>query len=203
MARKKQAAVENAQDIALLASSTRIDIVDTLEAFGRAVSVAELAAQLGRSADGLYYHLRQLADGGLIEESLIDDVRYYRSRSRQGDRLRLRYQPGNTENAEAVAHAVSSLLRVSDRDFRRALADPDCVVEGPHRQLWAARGKGWVRKEELAEINVLLERLMDLVQRPRDDDDAQLVSITWVLAPVDVKPLRRQPKVAVARKKRD
>ena len=64
------AAVENAREIALLASPARIEIVDTLEALGEAVTVAELAARLGRPADGLYYHLRQLADGGLIEEQL-------------------------------------------------------------------------------------------------------------------------------------
>ncbi|HEU4665803.1 MAG TPA: winged helix-turn-helix domain-containing protein, partial [Dokdonella sp.] len=151
MARIRTAVVEDAGEIALLASPTRIEIVDTLEALGDAVSVAELAAAVGRPADSLYYHLRQLAEGGLIEEEEAPEGRRYRSRTRKGDRLRLRYRPGATANADAVGRVAASVLRVAGRDFARALADPDTVVEGPRRELWAARGKGWVDATELAE----------------------------------------------------
>lgn len=194
MARIRTALLEDAGEIALLASPTRIEIVDTLEALGDAVSVAELAAALGRPADGLYYHLRQLADGGLIEEEAASDGRRYRSRTRKGDRLRLRYKPGATANADAVGRVAASVLRVAGRDFARAIADPDTVAEGPRRELWAARGKGWVDAGELAEINRLLARLMELVQRPASERPrGKLVALSWVLAPVEAKPARRKP----------
>jgi len=194
MARIRTALIEDAGEIALLASPTRIEIVDTLEALGDAASVAELAAALGRPADGLYYHLRQLADGGLIEEEAASDGRRYRSRTRKGDRLRLRYKPGATANADAVGRVAASVLRVAGRDFARALADPDTVAEGPRRELWAARGKGWVNTSELAEINRLLTRLMELVQRPAAERPrGKLVALSWVLAPVEAKPARRKP----------
>jgi DNA-binding transcriptional ArsR family regulator len=192
MARIRTALLEDADEIALLASPTRIEIVDTLEALGDAVSVAELAAAVGRPADGLYYHLRQLAEGGLIEEEAASDGRRYRSRTRKGDRLRLRYRPGATANADAVGRVAASVLRVAGRDFARALADPDTVVEGPRRELWAARGKGWVDAAELAEINRLLARLMELVQKPATERPrGKLVALSWVLAPVEAKPARR------------
>jgi DNA-binding transcriptional ArsR family regulator len=192
MARIRTALLEDADEIALLASPTRIEIVDTLEALGDAVSVAELAAAVGRPADGLYYHLRQLAEGGLIEEEAAPDGRRYRSRTRKGDRLRLRYRPGATANADAVGRVAASVLRVAGRDFARALADPDTVVEGPRRELWAARGKGWVDATELAEINRLLARLMELVQKPATERPrGKLVALSWVLAPVEAKPARR------------
>jgi DNA-binding transcriptional ArsR family regulator len=192
MARIRTALIEDADEIALLASPTRIEIVDTLEALGDAVSVAELAAAVGRPADGLYYHLRQLAEGGLIEEEAAPDGRRYRSRTRKGDRLRLRYRPGATANADAVGRVAASVLRVAGRDFARALADPDTVVEGPRRELWAARGKGWVDATELAEINRLLARLMELVQKPATERPrGKLVALSWVLAPVEAKPARR------------
>ena len=76
------------------------------------------------------------------------------------------------------------MLRVAGRDFERALADPTSVVEGARRDLWAARSKGWVGAAELAEINRLLARLMDLLQRPRARHD-KLVALSWVLAPLD------------------
>jgi DNA-binding transcriptional ArsR family regulator len=191
MAQRRQALIENADEIGLLASPTRIEIVDTLEALGAAVSVAELAAALGRPADGLYYHLRQLADAGLIEEDAAPDGRRYRTRTRAGDRLRLRYRPGATANADAVGRVAASVLRVAGRDFARALADPDTVVEGARRELWAARGKGWVGASELAEINRLLRRLMELLQQPAGERRGKLVSLSWVLAPLEAKPPRR------------
>jgi DNA-binding transcriptional ArsR family regulator len=192
MAQKKRAVLEEASEITLLASPTRIEIVDTLETFAGAVTVAELAAQLGRPADGLYYHLRQLADGGLIEEVVSAEGRRYRTRTRKGDRLRLRYRPGATPNAQAVSRVAASVLRVAGRDFDRAIADPASIAEGAQRELWAARGKGWVSSAELAEINRLLVRVMDLLQHPRNARKDKLVAVTWVLAPVKSKPARRQ-----------
>lgn len=202
MAQKKRGVVEDAGEIELLASPTRIEIVDTLEALGGGVSVAELAAQLGRPADGLYYHLRQLADGGLIEEESAADGRRYRTRTRKGDRLRLRYRPGATANADAVGRVAASVLRVAGRDFARALADEAAIVDGPQRELWAARGKGWVGAAELAEINRLLARLMDLLQKPRAAQRDRLLALAWVLAPLDAKPARRAGAAPRARRDR-
>lgn len=196
MAQKKplRGAVERANEIELLASPTRIELIDTLEALGGEATVAELAAQLGRPADGLYYHLRQLAAGGLIDEEATADGRRYRTRTRRGERLRLRYHPGVNANAKAVGRVAGSVLRVAGRDFSRAIADSDVIVEGPLRELWAARGKGWVGRSELAEINRLLLRLMALMQRPRTSSRDRLIALSWILAPVDAKPARRTPR---------
>ena len=193
MAQKKRAAgpIENAAEIELLASPARIELIDTLEALGGEASVAELAAQLGRPADGLYYHLRQLAEGGLLVEEATPEGRRYRTRMPRGERLSLRYRPGKTANAEAVGGVAASVLRVAGRDFTRALADPDSIVEGPLRELWAARNKGWVGDAELAEINRMLVKINSLLRRPRSDARNRLVALSWILAPVDAKPARR------------
>jgi len=203
MARRPSPVIDDAAEIDLLASPARIEIVDTLEALGEAVTVAELAAELGRPADGLYYHLRQLAEGGLIEQEASPDGLRYRTRTRGDDRLRLRYRPGATANAEAVGRVAASVLRVAGRDFARALADPHSVAEGPRRELWAARGKGWVGEDELAEINRLLARLMDLLQRPRARGRDRLVALAWVLAPVAAKPARRGAAAPAAPRAKD
>ena len=193
MAQKKSAggAVEKADEIELLASPTRIELVDTLETLGAAASVAEIAEQLGRPADGLYYHLRQLAAAGLVVEESAADGKRYRSRSRRGDSLRLRYRPGPTANAKAVGDVAASVLRVAGRDFKRAIADPDAVAEGALRELWAARNKGWVGDIELAEINRLLVRIIALLHRPRTTVRDRLLALSWIVAPVDAKPARR------------
>lgn len=195
MAHGKGHRVEDAKRIGLLASPTRIEIVDTLEAIGTSVSAAELAAQLGRPADGLYYHLNQLVAGGLIKEEDAPEGRRYQSMGRGG--VSLRYRPGATANADAVGRVATSVLRVAGRDFARALADPATVVEGPRRELWVGRGKGWVDPDDLAEINRLIARLNELVQRPLDERPrGKLVALSWVLAPVEAKPARRGEKAA-------
>lgn len=185
--------IEDAQQIELLASPARIEIMDTLEALEGAVTVAELAAAMGRAADGLYYHLRQLADGGLIEEAELPAGRAYRTRSRPGRRLTLRYTPGKTPNARAVRRVAASIARVSERDFARALMQPQSVVEGPARELWVGRAKGWVGEAEIKEINALLGQLLEVLHRPRSPDRERLAAISWVLAPVDAQPAKRAP----------
>lgn len=189
---KARGPIENPKEIELLASPTRIEIVDTLESLGGEASVAELAAQLGRPADGLYYHLRQLAEGGLLIETATPEGRRYRTRMPEGERLRLRYKPGKNANAKAVGDVAASVLRVAGRDFKRAIADPDAVAEGALRELWAARNKGWVGDIEIAEINRLLMRINMLLHRPRTTTRNRLVALSWILAPVDAKPARRE-----------
>ncbi len=61
-------AVSNRALVRLLSSPVRQEIVDTLATLGGEAGVASLADQLGLPADGLYYHLRALVAGGLVDE---------------------------------------------------------------------------------------------------------------------------------------
>lgn len=189
---RNRAVIQRPAEIRLLASPVRQEIVDTLEALGGNAPVAAIAAALGRPSDGLYYHLRILVKGGLLEE-LPDagDGRRYRTRARPSERLRLRYEPGRTPNARAVTRVIGGMLRTTKRDFEAALADPDVVTEGPRRALRASRVKGWVSPADLAELNRLQARAMALLRHDREPGDAQLMSLTWVLAPVRARPSRR------------
>lgn len=94
MAQGARHVIDDVATIDLLASSARMEIVDALEASTGALSVAALAARLGRPADGLYYHLRQLVAAGLVREQADAGVRTYRIATLRGKGLRLRYQPG-------------------------------------------------------------------------------------------------------------
>lgn len=179
------------RQIGALASPVRQEIVDTLEALGGEAPVAALAAQLGRPSDGLYYHLRVLVRAGVLEELADEgDGRRYRTAAR-GQRLRLRYLPGATSNARAVERVAAGMLRIARRDFAAAIERKDTVAEGPTRSLWASRAKGWVGPAELEELNVLLEKLFALLQRSPSPTRQQLLSLTWVVAPVEARPPRR------------
>ena len=185
--------VEDAKRIAVLATPIRVELVTTIQALGGAATVAKLALQLGRPADGLYYHLRALVRSGLVEEQAETGGRRYRLKTPPGERMSLRYKPGANSNAKAVARVASSMSRLARRDFVRALSRVDTVAEGPARELWVARLRGWVDKVELAEVNRLLQRLADLLLRTRPTRSGKLVALHWILAPIDAKPTRRAP----------
>jgi DNA-binding transcriptional ArsR family regulator len=199
MTTKTRHIIESATEIELLSSPVRQEIIDTLEALGGEAAVVDIAAQLGRPADGLYYHLRLLARGGLVEEIPDEGAgRRFRTRARGGERLHLRYRPGKTRNACAVSRVAAGMLRTANHDFSEALRDPGAVADGPTRAVWAGRTKGWVGDAELAEMNRLLDRMKTLLRRARGPRRARLVSFTWVLAPVPAMPTRRGAVTNVA-----
>ncbi len=174
-----------------LASPVRQEIIDTLESLGGEAAVAQIAAQMGRPADGLYYHLRQLVKSGLLHESPDDsDGRRYRTAAARGERLWLRYG-GRLPNVEPVARVVAGLVRMAERDFGHALRSGRAVGEGEQRDLWAARNKGWVSAAELGQINRLLTQLSELMHQPRSPRRDRLLALAWVMAPIDARPLRR------------
>ena len=184
--------IEDAKKIAVLATPIRLELITTIQALGGAATAAELAVQLGRPADGLYYHLRALVSGGLIEERAEAGARRYHLMVPKEERLRLRYKPGATANARAVARVASSMSRLAQRDFVRAVSQGGTVAEGPSRELWVARLRGWVDPAELAEVNQLLRRLADLLLDTRPTDTGKLIALHWILAPIDAKPARRK-----------
>lgn len=190
--------------ISALASPVRQELFDTLEALGGVATIAELAAQLGRPADGLYYHIDLLRRAGLLAAAPSGrsragrSERRYRIPGRPGRQVRLGYRPGEPRNAAAVRAVVGGMLRIARRDFDRALAGR-VAVAGPRRELWAARGTGWVSDAELAAINRLLVQLTNLLRRPPGGARHRLISLCFVLAPMTPRAARRSEPTRRAR----
>jgi hypothetical protein len=188
-------AIDDAAQIRLLSSPVRQELVDTLAALGGEASVADVAEQLGRPADGLYYHLRVLCRGGLVREVAPGDgeERRYRLAGAGDAPLRLAYRAGKVGNLAALGGFARGLLKVATRDFEAALRLKDVAVSGPRRELWTARNKGWLSPEELEEANKLIERLCEITSQPRAPGRERLMSLAFVLAPVSPRAKRRAP----------
>lgn len=186
-------AIADERRIEVLASPVRQEIVDTLAALDGEASAAELAAQLGRHADGLYYHLRLLCRARLLVplKKAPGGEQRYKLAGSEPLPLRLAYRTGRASNAPALRKFVHGLLQVAEQDFSAALDMPGVVVEGEGRQLWAARNKAWLSAGELREVNGLLERLCEIMSQPRTPQRDQLLSCAFVLAPPAVQPKRR------------
>ncbi|WP_452657150.1 winged helix-turn-helix domain-containing protein [Sphingomonas aurantiaca] len=190
-------AVCNPAQVRLLSSPVRQEVVDTLAALGGEAGVADLAEQLGRPADGLYYHLRALVAGGLVEELPGGGVeRRFRLAGEGSAPLRLLYNLGADGNAAQLRAFVGGLLQIAGRDFDNALEDGDAVVAGTGRELWASRNKGWLSPADVAEVNALLARLGEITSQPKGAGRDRLASFAFVLAPLNVRPKRRMSRKA-------
>jgi hypothetical protein len=183
--------VAGARAIGALVSPVRQELVDTVEALGGEATIAEVAAQLGRPADGLYYHVRPLVKAGLLVRRVHPDGDRFATPAARGRRLAIEYAPGDPASAAALRRVVASMLRIARRDFDAGLRRPGVVANGPRRALWAARSKGWVSAAELAELNALLARAAALLRKPRGRGRDQLVSLCFVLAPIAARAPRR------------
>ena len=182
--------IRGASAIAALASPVRQEIVDTVEALGGVATIAELAARLGRPADGLYYHVRRLAAAGLLVREDGTTAERFRTPA-PGRGLALDYRPDDPRNAAAIRRVIGGMLRIARRDFDAGLAIPGVVAHGPRRALWAGRGKGWVTPEELGELNALAARATAILRHPRAPGRDRLVSFCFVLAPIAPRAARR------------
>jgi DNA-binding transcriptional ArsR family regulator len=188
--------IRDPAQLRLLSSGVRQEMVDTLAALSGEAGVASLAEQVGRPADGLYYHLRALVAGGLVEELPTDGGERRFRLVGDGGPLRLSYDLGPNGNAAELRAFARGLLQIADRDFEAALGRSDTVVAGPARTLWASRNKGWLTAADVAEVNALLVRLGELTSQPKTDGREQLVSFAFVLAPTEARAKRRGPRTA-------
>lgn len=186
--------IQSQKQLAALACSARQEIVDVLAEMGT-VSVAELAATLGRPADALYFHLRRLTQVGLVRHA------GYRSSGGRKEamyrtvatELMLQYEPQEPSNRKAVSAIVASMLRLGIRDFGRAFQREDVIVSGAQRELWALRRTGRLSLAQIAGINRSIGRLGKAVSNPRQR--GRLYAVTILLT-----PLARRRTIDVAAK---
>jgi len=176
--------IRSKKQLAALVAAARQEIVDVLEQMGT-VSVSQLAAELGRPADALYFHLRVLTRVGLVQNA------GYRTRPGRKEalyrtvapELRLQYEPRIAANRRAVSAIVASMLRLAIRDFRRSLQRGNVLVSGTHRELWSLRKVGRLSRPQLARLNQRIKGLVQEVSAPRRR--GRLYAVTVILTPLD------------------
>ena len=190
--------IESPQQLRALASAARQEIVDVLSRMGT-VTVAELAATLGRPADALYYHLRVLVRAGLVV-SVESGTKRGKQEARfrtVAPELQLRYS-ADRERVRATSAIVSSMLRLGIRDFRRTLEGNEARLAGPDRELWALRATGWLEPQAIQKVNTQIQDLRDAVWKPKGE--GRLYGITILLTPLDHR--RRKAQRSPQKRKR-
>jgi len=177
--------VRQPKQVRALESPMRQEIVDALAVLGPS-SITDLAEHLGRAADSLYFHVKKLVKVGLVQE--VEKQRegrhtwaIYALPSRS---IRLVYDSSPTRSVQKV---VAGALRLSLREFGRALKQGGHRLSGSQRNVWGARNKGWLSPEDCTEVNDLLERLVQILKRHGPGPGRTVHSLAWVFSPAQVR----------------
>ena len=189
--KKKPYVARDPRQLLVIASPGRDEIIDAVSAIGPC-TITELAHFLGRSRNGLYYHVRALRDCGIFLES---------HRTGGGQQRTARYDlPGRpisvyfdlaTEKSrKAVVRLASSRMRSGVRGFKKAFRPGLAVVEGPRRNMWASRWTGWLSEAELERANRCFAQLTGLFRKTagRSGAGRKYYELTFVLAPTFPQP---------------
>jgi predicted transcriptional regulator len=193
--RKDNFVIRTRAHLAAIASPVRQEILDGVQALGPS-SISEVAALLGRPADALYYHVRALERLGLVVRTGV------RRNGRRDEAifdvparpLRIQYEQSDAANRAGATRAVAAAVRLTQRDFARALESGEFVGEGARRNAWGGRVKVWLTPAQLGELNRLIERISRISGRAERPKGSRLHSFAWLLAPVREAPTRRTRK---------
>ena len=184
--------------MAALSSPVRQELLDVLARMG-SVSLAEVAAVLGRHADGLYYHVRILQRIGLVRPAGTRTIAGRKEALFRAvaPEFAIRYADSPPSHRRAVGAIVTAMLRLGIRDFRRALSAPDVRVDGDARDLWALRTTGWLLPEHVRRVNTMIRKLSRTATRPHPK--GRLYGVTVLLTPLDhrANPTGRRPRKRV------
>ena len=174
-----------------IASPLRLEILGYFSA-GRPLSVREVAERMGRPATAIHYHVRLLAQSGLLRKS---------GERRAGRRREAEYSmvaeaiavPGlnepRVEGEQPLAlKTTASAFRAAERDMKAALAEGVARNDGEDRNFVVTRMHCRLSRREMAEVNrrldALLAAALESIRREEPGDDDEFVSLTLALLPL-------------------
>jgi DNA-binding transcriptional ArsR family regulator len=190
MARRKPDAVfiRTPRQMRALSVPVRIRIFEALAKAGP-LSVAEIAAVVGRPAAAIYQHVELLRRAGIIRFAGI------RGKGRQKSRLyapvarglKATTSPGTPAQRHALARLGMAHARHVLRHYERALVQDEGELEGPHRTAVVRHMAFSLSQHDLAALNSELDAF---VRRwsGRAATEAPTISIVLAMAPVPQKP---------------
>lgn len=149
--------------------------------------MSDLAGLIGRPADGLYFHLRVLEKCGLVRWKNGD-----RGEGRAGSVVELTVVPVRlTYSDDARARAqnariVAAAIRMSMREFEAACGETSVPADGPGRQLWGGRSKGWLTAAEIARLVEHIEGATQILRAGMPRKGTVPVALGFLVSPCGV-----------------
>lgn len=159
--RRRILILKPSQRRAITQSPARLEIMDTMSEIAPC-SVAQLARELGRSPQSLYYHVEIMEKAGLLkrsgsrragkrEEALYDLA---------SDHFRL---AGRGESAEekrgSLLRFSRTVLKLTEKNYRRALGEGLVRRVGTRENIYVRRQRGRMTDADLTRFYDLLDQI--------------------------------------------
>jgi DNA-binding Lrp family transcriptional regulator len=194
----KSICTTNVNQLRVLASPVRIEIVGVFQSHGP-MAIRELAEKLGRPADGLYHHVRQLQKAKILR---IADTRRVGKRDEvvwelTAERFGHTEKPKTQAMRQAIVDTAASALRLANREFRQAvLAEKSarCQPSSPQpdesrSRTRLSRQRSWLTDQDLRELTAMLEHLETFLKERMGRKQGRPFALTLALVPL-LKPTR-------------
>jgi hypothetical protein len=153
----------------ILASAVRLDILDRLAAMGP-MSVKELAASTGQIR-------RTRASGERGRPAAVYEA--------PGELTRLARAPLTAANRKPMAKIGRIAASQAAKDYALGFKSKHWQIEGPARNHWFFRCITQPSPKRLAKINELLDELAVLIWTPDPSPGPLSMSVAWFLAPLN------------------
>ncbi len=186
--------IRRVEQLVAIRSPLAQEMIAAMERLGPCC-VNELAAEVGRAAESLYYHIHKLLGAGLVVEGEMRRVgkRMERVYGLVADRIRVDPQVRSGPFLDALGTVFSAALRSSERDLSQAL-EWEKQQKGGFRDDSGLRK--WIvhlRQDSLEELRAKLDDLDTFLKASNDSENGEAFSVltafSRVLRPADGESL--------------
>ena len=181
--------IDDPKQLKELTSPVRQVILNALAASPQPLTMRELADDINRPADGLYYHVRSLVRSGLVLEQTAhtEQGRTIAAYQAAGRRFRIKYNFAMRHFKKLMKSIVAAAGRLAHRDFERALELEDVRAHSADRNLHMARLEGWLTRKQLEAVNRKIEEINEIVTTSVPSPRAERCSLFIALSPLAMK----------------
>lgn len=183
--REELVLVEQAEQFDAVSSGVRFEMLTFLIAAGPC-SIAVLAEQMDRRADGLYHHVRKLMNAGIVREV------GYRKSGRQvetiydsvADHFKFDVDFESGRNVDRILQLMKATLRRSERIMADAIEAGAVSFETDSRNAFIRGETAWLTPDDLRKVIGHLQAIIDIFDAGRRQRDGELFAVTFNLSPL-------------------
>lgn len=167
-------------------SPVRLEIIDAMSVIAPC-SVAELAIELGRTPQSLYYHIKMLVEVGMIIQTATrkagkrDEAVY--DLPSGGFRIAGTDDP---DLEDTSIRLTSTILKLAERNFREAW-DVDLIRKvgsAGWESAYVSRRRVWLTDEDLLKLYALLGEMSTLLSKATKRREGQPYAMTNLIIPL-------------------
>ncbi len=172
-----------------LASPVKQVILDALAAAKEPRTMRELAEDVNRAADSLYYHMRSLVKSGLVIDAgtRLENGKQVAVYTAAAKRFRIKYDFGIPRFKQIMQSIFAATIRLAKRNFERGLELDNVRFGTKNRNLYMTRMEAWLSKQHLAEINRRIEEINEIMVDNCQPSAGERCTVFVCLAPLAEK----------------